>query len=146
MWTERTPFFEQFYRKAMLLSPVKKVSDESHTSYRSPFEGINVVTELTVKYNYYSVKHTITSSIACIAYSCGFACSFDRFEIPIIFETLSKMIGIFYLPFARSGRAGTHLPDNPAEPRGAYGGHPGDGRMGRPQLAKLFCPISYSSH
>lgn len=53
------------------------VSANGIVSYWSPFKGINVVTELIVKYNYYSVKHTITSNIACTAYSCGFALSTD---------------------------------------------------------------------
>jgi hypothetical protein len=43
-------------------------------SHWSPFEGIDVTTELTVIDNYsYGLRHTITSKIACTAYACGFA-------------------------------------------------------------------------
>lgn len=47
-------------------------------SHWSPFDGINVITELTVGDNSYYLKHTITSNIECTAYSCGFAISRDE--------------------------------------------------------------------
>lgn len=53
------------------------VSMDGIVSCWSPFKGIDVVTELTVNHNSYSVKHTITSNIACTAYSCGFALPTD---------------------------------------------------------------------
>lgn len=51
-----------------------EVTEGKIVSYWSPFEGIDVTTELTVTANKsYGLKHTITSKIACTAYACGFA-------------------------------------------------------------------------
>lgn len=46
-------------------------------SYWSPFDGIDVTTELIIFQNGYSLRHTINSNIECTAYSCGFAISQD---------------------------------------------------------------------
>lgn len=51
-----------------------EVSDGRIVSHWSPFEGIDVTSVLTVAHdNSYSLRHTITSKTACVAYACGFA-------------------------------------------------------------------------
>ena len=55
-----------------------EVTGNKIVSQWSPFEGIDVVSELTVDDNKgYTLRHTITSKIACTAYACGFAISRD---------------------------------------------------------------------
>lgn len=50
-----------------------EMSETGIVSYWSPFEGIDVITRLTVHSGSYAVSHTITSKFACTAYGCGFA-------------------------------------------------------------------------
>lgn len=55
-----------------------EVTENKIVSHWSPFEGIDVVSTLTVGDNKgYNLKHTITSKVACTAYACGFAISRD---------------------------------------------------------------------
>lgn len=55
-----------------------EVTENKIVSHWSPFEGINVVSTLTVEDNKgYNLEHTITSNVACTAYACGFAISRD---------------------------------------------------------------------
>lgn len=55
-----------------------EVTEKQIVSHWSPFEGIDVVSTLTVEDNKgYNLKHTITSKVACTAYACGFAISRD---------------------------------------------------------------------
>lgn len=56
-----------------------EVSDGSIVSRWSPFEGIDVTTVLTVTSDSsYSLRHTILSNTACVAYACGFAIPKDE--------------------------------------------------------------------
>lgn len=54
-----------------------ELSGNKIVSHWSPFEGINVTTELSVMDTFYATKHTIESTIACTAYCCGFAITMD---------------------------------------------------------------------
>lgn len=50
-----------------------EIAKDKIISNWSPFEGIDIQTELSVSKNSYSAKHTIISKISCTAYACGFA-------------------------------------------------------------------------
>ena len=54
-----------------------EVKQDGITNDWSPFEGINVETTLRVFNKGYTVRHVVTSDIACTAYCCGFAVSRD---------------------------------------------------------------------
>ncbi len=54
-----------------------EVSEKGIVSNWSPCKGIEVVTELKVNYNSYSLQHVVISDVECVAYSCGFAISRD---------------------------------------------------------------------